>query len=235
MYDNEYEEYMRSVLGYPPVDNTYYSKNIFPYRQCENEQNYSKFYPDIYVALNPIVSKVCNNYRSATISDDIIETMAMEVCNNFESNPSNCTSSTSTKQEGCTRANTDNLDTSNQRASYPQKGSSSNNVHTQDISKNSYQTQNISKASILSRNADSSGSKPCNNTDNNLVESKLDKDSTRGCTQCNPLLKDLIKILIINQLINNNQNRPPRPPVNPYPPNPRPPRPYRDFNNIDYY
>ena len=49
-------------------------------------------------------------------------------------------------------------------------------------------------------------------------------------------MKDLIKILLLNQIINNNNNRPPRPPAPrpPYPP--RPPRPmYRDFENQAYY
>ena len=67
------------------------------------------------------------------------------------------------------------------------------------------------------------------------------EDLTRACC-ANPLLKDLIKILLLNQLVNNNQNhppRPPKPPVGPFPPRPPfgpyPPRqPYREMENYGY-
>lgn len=183
MYENEYEDYMRNILGYPVNANTYMS-NSFPYRNNTNVEHYENLYPDIYKMLKPMVQKVCNNYRGSTITDDTLESMATEIYNNIESD--------------ITAVNI--------------------NVTTAEAGNNMVRSNNKSTSKV-----------PANSKDN-------DEELTRGCCG-NPVLKDLIKILLLNQLINNNHNRPPRPPrppFNPYPP--RPPRPpYRDFENSGYY
>lgn len=181
MYENEYEEYMRSVLGYP-TNNTYIG-NSFPYRNSVKNQSYENLYPDIYKMLKPMVDKVCENYRNSTISNDVLEAMATEIYQNIESDI-NVVDINATVQEA-----ESNLTRSN-------KGGTSNTSTS-------------------------------NSKDENL---------TRGCCG-NPTLKDLIKILLLNQIINNNSNRPPRPPFNPYPPRPpMPPRPpFRDMENYGLY
>jgi hypothetical protein len=174
MYENEYEEYMRNVLGYP-TNNTYMCKS-FPYRNSENNQNYESFYPDIYKMLKPMIDKVCENYRNSTLSKEVLEDMATEIYQNIESD-----------------------------------------INVVGINASVQETE-----SKFARNG-------MNIATTNEKEEKL----TRGCCG-NPVLKDLIKILLLNHIINNNTNRPPRPPFNPYPP--RPPRPpYRDLDNIGYY
>jgi len=47
-------------------------------------------------------------------------------------------------------------------------------------------------------------------------------DDQRGCKNCNLLMKDLIKILLLNQIISSRPPKPPRPPIGPYPPKPGP-------------
>ena len=68
------------------------------------------------------------------------------------------------------------------------------------------------------------------------ISDNEDNKNMRGCMQCNPLLKDLIKILILNQIGNNNKPpRPPKPPMFHYPQGPQmpgmgyPPGPPRAF------
>ena len=63
--------------------------------------------------------------------------------------------------------------------------------------------------------------------DMNIKQNQAKDETSRACCG-NPTLKDLIKIMIIKQLIENNKNRPPiRPPF------PRPP--YRELENPAIY
>ena len=201
MYENEYEDYMRSVLGYP-INNTY-NINSFPYRNDSNnskEEKYESLFPDIYKMLKPMVTKACEGFNG-TISDDKIESMTMEIYNNIEADTTmmDCNSNTISRE--------------------------AENVKTQsNMSRGDSKTSSQSSSNNISQKANVA-----------QKESENGEDLTRGCCG-NPLMKDLIKILLLNQIINNNNNRPPRPPAPrpPYPP--RPPRPmYRDFENQTYY
>ena len=180
MYENEYEEYMRAVLGYPQMENTYCNRPYFPYsnEKVSDENQINKLYPEIYILLKPMVAKVCNNYRSYSIDESLLETMTMEIYGNIESEP--------------------NFEI--------------------DISKDDRAEINkINKSNAVS------------NSSTNIKVS----ENVRGCKHCNPLLKDLIKILILNQISNNNKPpRPPKPPMFPYPQAPGmgyPPGPHRPF------
>lgn len=68
MYNKDYEEYMRTVLGYKPsqeiYNNTYDSYNL----------DYSQFYPEIYNKLDPIISRVCS-MNTKPINQDTIDEM----------------------------------------------------------------------------------------------------------------------------------------------------------------
>ena len=79
------------------------------------------------------------------------------------------------------------------------------------------------------------------NSNMKVTKSDTKNEETRqGCCG-NPMLKDLIKIMIIQQLLQGN--KPPRPPRPPHPPMPgpgpmppHPPRPpYRGLENPDIY
>lgn len=175
MYNNEYEDYMRSVLGYPiqnqqtTYNNIYENNNsYFPYRSSNNvdSNKYESLYPEIYRTLKPMIKNACNNLGFREISNDTLEIMANEIYTNVESNI------------------------------------------------------NVVNVNVNTKEAD---------TRKDMKITKVPDDEKRACCG-NPTLKDLIKIMLLNQLINNNQNRPPRPPHSPMP---RPP--YREFENPSIY
>ena len=83
-YQN-YEDYMRSVLGYVP--NTYYGENKPNYisEQVSNiieEKN--ELYPEIYKVVYPIVCKACDDNQNAEITEDLVENMTNIVYTNIE-------------------------------------------------------------------------------------------------------------------------------------------------------
>lgn len=97
MYYQNYEDYMRSVLGYPmESQNTYntpYSCSAMPYESSQmqlNDANYSDeimdLYPDIYKIVNPMVCKICEA-NTKPISRELIDQMTDEIYLNLESQP----------------------------------------------------------------------------------------------------------------------------------------------------
>lgn len=183
MYNNEYEDYMRGILGYPiqneinTYNNAYGNNNsFFPYRSridYTNENNYENLYPEIYKILKPMVIKVCNNPIYGSISNNTLEIMANEIYNNIES----------------------------------------------DI--------DVINVNINTKEAEPSGNLA--RKDMSISQSKTKDEEARNCCG-NPTLKDLIKIMIIKQLIENNVNRPP---IGPRPPFPMPP--HRELENPTIY
>lgn len=187
MYNNEYEDYMRSILGYPiqnemnTYNNAYENNNsFFSYRSgidyindYTNEDNYENLYPEIYKILKPMVRKVCSNPRYGSISNNTLEIMANEIYNNIEP----------------------------------------------DI--------DVINVNINTKEAEPSGNLA--RKDMSISQSKTKDEEARNCCG-NPTLKDLIKIMIIKQLIENNVNRPP---IGPRPPFPMPP--HRELENPTIY
>lgn len=93
-YQN-YEEYMRNVLGYSPyVENNYtytdeqediynYSNDMIPNIQ-QQTQDLSAFYPEIYKIIYPMVCKVCNTNSGRELTKDLLEQMCDEIYRNVE-------------------------------------------------------------------------------------------------------------------------------------------------------
>ncbi len=91
-YQN-YEEYMRSVLGYSPYvgnDYTYtdeqediynYSNDVMPIGQM---QDLTPFYPEIYKLIYPMVCKACNTNSNRELTKDLLNQMTDEIYNNVE-------------------------------------------------------------------------------------------------------------------------------------------------------
>src|SRR5574344_755159 len=79
MYYQNYEDYMRNILGYP-------TENLYTYDNCIQDGNYTMqninelqdLYPECYKLINPIICSVCDNYRG-TINSNSIESMVDEV------------------------------------------------------------------------------------------------------------------------------------------------------------
>ena len=95
-YQN-YEDYMRSVLGYPNgniyantygPNNDYYINNM-PDMTANittiNTEVLNEYYPEIYKLLYPMVCKACNQNANREITKDLIEEMTEDIYINFES------------------------------------------------------------------------------------------------------------------------------------------------------
>ena len=87
MYYQNYEDYMRSVLGYP-IESTYDNYIIQNREYNVNYQNNSELesmYPEIYKKINPVVCEVCERNKTP-ITKEIIENMVEEVYQRIEIN-----------------------------------------------------------------------------------------------------------------------------------------------------
>lgn len=184
MYNQDYEEYIRSILGYDneiyreipyssyntnTTNMPYYNGYNNTYRQSSELEQY---YPEIYKIVYPMVKKVCSNNRGI-INKEIIENMVDEIYSAIE------------VEEESDKENRDELKEINNR-----------------------------------------------NVTNRVKNDTITSESVENRGRRNTGIRDLIKILILRELLNNN-NRPPMPP--PRPPfhnNGRPPmrpRIYEDY------
>lgn len=182
MYNETYDEYIRSILGYPPM-NSYNNS----YQDFNNQNNYEtrtdmeleKCYPEIYKIVYPMVTKRCNDVR-ANLTNDDIENMTDEIYYALE-------------ERNDIRLNI-NL---------------TNDVRTTETT-NSQMTVADKKPEVKLSETTSSSEK-------------------RETRQTNRGLRDLIKILLIRELLNRRRRphhpRPPMPGPGPRPPMRPPMRP----------
>ena len=96
MYYQNYEDYMRSILGYPIqgqnlFSNTYSNYNNMEYEYAIQTPRYCKeildLYPEIYKIVNPMVCKLCEA-NTKPITKELLEQMTEEIYLNVESDPS---------------------------------------------------------------------------------------------------------------------------------------------------
>ena len=89
----DYEEYMRSVLGYSQIPNNIYTNTYDDFYYDTQYQNtfnntsnevIESMYPDIYRIVYPMVSKVCMQNCNREITRDLIERMTDEIYSNIE-------------------------------------------------------------------------------------------------------------------------------------------------------
>ena len=192
MYYQGYEDYMRSVLGYPIENHNTYRMNYFEDTQnCimphQNTRELEDCYPEIYKIINPIVCEVCNKCN-VPITRDVVENMVEEVYQRIEMN-----------NEISIMINIDN------RSSKKETENIGNNTRINNI-----------------RNS------------NNEQLRKVSETENRQRRPNNPLLRDLIRILILNRLLGGFfQGMPPRPRPPIRPPFPGMIEPQRP-NNRDY-
>lgn len=178
MYYQNYEDYMRAILGYPiERQNTYQmnyyedtQKYVIPYEQTKELED---FYPEIYKMINPIVCEVCDRNITNNISLDAVENMVEEIYKKIELN-----------NEIAIKIDIDNR--SNEKEELE------------------------SRVNTMKSN--------CNRTINNELSRKNLEIENRQRRPNNSLLRDLIKILVLNRLLGGNfRPRPPyqRPPIRP--------------------
>lgn len=86
MYYQNYEDYMRSVLGYP-TNNSYTYDNYIANdnRNYSDYENMEELYPEIYRKINPLVCKECDGY-SGPITKEVIDSMVDKIYSNIEMN-----------------------------------------------------------------------------------------------------------------------------------------------------
>lgn len=196
MYYQSYEDYMRNILGYSPNQSTY-ADTYFNYNR-ENAYGTAMYSSEI-MNLYPEVYKIINP-------------MVCKIC---EANTKPITRDLVEKMTDEIYLNIEsdpNLaesTTINVRVNLPKDSK------TED-------TSMASKTSVNTKNRDNSKYRN-NSSETKVVQKKDIENSGYRQRNQNSILRDLIKILILNQLLGGNRRPPrPNPPRPPYP-GPRPP------------
>lgn len=195
MYYQNYEDYMRSVLGYPMENqNTYeaYNYSEMPYDMSQMYSNSARYsdeimdlYPEIYRVVNPMVCKICDA-NTKPITRELVDQMTDEIYMNLESQPE--------------------MDTVvNVRINAPSELENKAEKSNRELSSK----QNTSQGRISKLQEDN----------REKVETRVVEESRQR--RPNNTLRDLIRILILNRLLGGffpgrpPRPRPPRPPMRP--------------------
>ena len=173
-----YENYMRSVLG-NPYTNEY--TNVSTYSNNTSEQNVKeseeilkiqKMYPDIYCLLMPMVNKIVEENIYKEITNNLIDSMTMEIYNNIED---------------------DMIGTKEPLQQNSKIFSNKNTLTTNTLKINNLQNTNSKVQSTQIGNLQ----RQVTQSNNTSTKTTMQNTKTIG----NPTLRDLIKILIINKLL----------------------------------
>lgn len=204
MYYQNYEDYMRSVLGYPMErENTYETMQYvnMPYETTPSYSTAARYsgevmelYPEIYKVVNPMVCKLCDA-NTKPITAELLDQMTDEIYLNLETEPEIDTVVN-------VRVNT---------AGAGEEGKTANR------SSNTVQSNYAQNRNVKSK------------TENEMAQNRQEeKREVRQRRPRNNTLRDLIRILILNRLLGGFPgHRPPRPPMPSRPPM-RPPYPRDD-------
>ena len=199
MYYQNYEDYMRQVLGYPMNDPNIYE--TYDYRNDQVFQDtYSEYYPDIYRLVHPMVCKVCET-NTQPITKELIEKMTDEVYMAIEDTSTTVNIRVNTPKTEESRISNSNINSSEEMRTAKTRTERTgkniaNNVENREVKTNT---------TSMTESRESSA----------VVETR----------NSNSTLRDLIKILILNRLL-GNRPQPPRPPRPPFSGGPgMPPRP----------
>ena len=260
MYNQSYDDYIRSILGYPIESNNIYAGNdydeIFQSRnnyinngyynpsyymnysgmERASNQQLEQYYPEIYKIVYPMIKKACNS-RNNVLSEEEIEKIVDEIYNALE--PSNV------ETVGLNINLTNDVGNSNQNnrgtitgqnsrgnsstVSMQNSGGSNNTGATQNSgtsnNTSTAQSRNVSNtANFVDSNISGTNNSKSESRSNN--EKEKNQESREDRVVRNNTLRDLIKILLLRELI----GRPGRPGRPPYPGGnagggPRPPYP----------
>ena len=89
MYDNNYENYIRSILGYPSNSNFnqngMYNVGYSTSSQVNMRNDLEQSYPEIYRIIYPMVQKACERNMTANTTEEI-ERMTDEIYSALEDN-----------------------------------------------------------------------------------------------------------------------------------------------------
>ena len=282
MYYQSYEDYIRSILGYPVQTSNNYQTSTYNYSNdyeytANTMPKYSSdvldLYPEIYKIVNPMVCKICEA-NTKPITRELVEQMTDEIYLNIEGNTSleedtvnvrvtvpsekgnsqksaNIQESSSSSKSNLTQSpSKQNRNASSEANSLTQSRASETRPRRSERQEISItQAEKQASNAILrqqerpSRQAVTQEPRITNQpvkTENQMrqLENEISVPQNRQFRR-NTTLRDLIKILILNQLLGGRRppHRPGRPPRPPFPggpgqgprPNPRPPMNPRDY------
>lgn len=208
MYNDNLEEYIRNVLGYSSqekrYDNFYQNEYNMDYGQYYRQQNenfqnvdLNKYYPEIYHLVYPMVKKICSTNRMP-LTENLIEDMTDEIYYAIEDDNNRTVININLKNE--LNKNTKN-------------GENREAVNTEEKIRNSNgenTNMNINENNGNNKNKDFKDDK----YNNKILNRKENRQINRG-------LRDLIKILLLRELINRpdfSENRPHNIPIMPLEP-----------------
>lgn len=180
MYYQNYEDYIRNILGYPIKQNLNINREFYSdtHNYSNNIPKYSSeilnLYPEIYKIINPMVCKICEA-NSKPITEELLEQMTDEIYLNIE---------------GDMNISDDII---NVRVNIPKN--SEKNISSQNIIK---ETKNTYNRNMTQNNNPNILKQNTQNSDNENIINSEKRQVRRNNT-----LRDLIKILILNQLLLN--------------------------------
>ena len=251
MYYQNYEDYMRNILGYSTNNNhnmvNNYTNTMYDdylYNMPRYSSEILDLYPEIYKIINPMVCKICDS-NTKPITKELIDKMTEEIYLNIESDPYIIENDTVNvrvnlpKESEKNDINKYNLSMSNtnyqkenrkERINIPNRD---NRTDSNTITGTSNHKDSTQERRIVSNNL--KDNKEGNNLSivkESVGEKRVDiyNQDNREYRQRrqNNHLRDLIRILILNRLLGGNfRPHRPNPPRPPYPvgPRPNPPRP----------
>ena len=88
MYNQSYDDYIRSILGYPNNNdmNIYQNQNNYQQtRTATSNLELEECYPEIYKVVYPMIKKACQNV-TGPVTKDTIDNMTNEIYMNVEGN-----------------------------------------------------------------------------------------------------------------------------------------------------
>lgn len=281
MYYQSYEDYIRSILGYPVLTNSSYPNITYDYSDnYEFNTNimprYSNeildLYPEIYKIINPMVCKICEA-NTKPITRELLEQMTDEIYLNIEGNANLDEDTVNVKVtvpsgKNNSRENANSLNSSSSGKSNLTQSPSKQNRSSSSVVNNLTQSRTSETRLRQTERQEISTTQPEKQANSSIIrqqerqlrqsvaqeprienlqvkeekqsrqkENEIAVPQTRQFRR-NPTLRDLIKILILNQLLGGR--RPPHRPGRPRPPfpgepgqgprpNPRPPMNPRDY------
>ena len=202
-----YEDYMRQVLGYSPYNPNIYEtydygllNNNTTYYRNDNSpsllnEDLDDFYPEIYHLVNPIVCKVCSN-NTQPITKELLEKMTDEVYNLVEGNDTIVNVRVETKKD----------ETNSSRRTESER--TSNRIEPNNMQRTPRRIE-----PSYTEKTNRSLTENVNLKPDTIRETRQSNDYRRN----NQTLRDLIKILILKQLLGGSNRPPTRPPRPNYP------------------
>lgn len=251
MYNNVYEDYIRSMIGrnsqnlhndYFNCGNNMFDSNMFDnsaYKNYEfqnnvinsqmpnngyfansSELNLEECYPELYRLLYPMIQKVCMKC-TRSLNKEVIDEMVDEVYINFAGDEGETTQININLSNDVRSSKDTTINNMNNN-----KEAVINNVRSSSVIKNNNTTSKVITSKV--------NNVPSSNTTVSRLDRSVDETrEDRQFRQRNPILNDLIRILILRELLGRpgGNFRPPfgRPPH--MPPHNRPNDNFPNFPN----